>query len=52
MEKWEDITRDADEKKLRGEETGPLPSRIIFPKRHYSVTVMEDVEDISSTSQT
>jgi hypothetical protein len=35
MKEWEDIARDADEKKSRGEETGPLPTPTILPKRYY-----------------
>ena len=35
MGTWEQIARDADEKKARGESTGPPPAATIIPKRRY-----------------
>jgi hypothetical protein len=60
MKEWEDITRDADDKKSRGEETGPLPQLTSLPKRRYDMppgtaqrsgSAMEGVEDMASTGQ-
>ncbi|KAH8781846.1 putative nuclear receptor corepressor 1, partial [Hyaloscypha finlandica] len=59
MKEWEDIARDADDKKSRGEETGPLPQPTSLPKRRYDMptgtaqrsgSAMEGVEDMASTS--
>ncbi|PMD38724.1 hypothetical protein L207DRAFT_513216 [Hyaloscypha variabilis F] len=61
MKEWEDIARDADDKKSRGEETGPLPQPTILPKRRYDMppgnvqrsgSAMEGVEDMASAGQT
>ncbi|PMD17683.1 hypothetical protein NA56DRAFT_691658 [Hyaloscypha hepaticicola] len=61
MKEWEDIARDADEKKARGEETGPPPQLTVLPKRRHDMTpgslqrsgsAMEGVEDLVSTGQT
>ncbi|CZT48988.1 uncharacterized protein RSE6_09766 [Rhynchosporium secalis] len=35
---WEMIAKDADEKRERGETTGPLPTPTVIPKRRYDVT--------------
>lgn len=35
MSTWEQIARDADDKKARGESTGPLPAPTIIPKRRF-----------------
>ncbi|KAE9362727.1 hypothetical protein N431DRAFT_433495 [Stipitochalara longipes BDJ] len=61
MKEWEDIARDADDKKSRGEETGPLPQPTILTKRRYDMppgniqrsgSAMEGVEDMASAGQT
>ncbi|KAH9207934.1 hypothetical protein DL95DRAFT_468197 [Leptodontidium sp. 2 PMI_412] len=55
MREWEDIARDADEKKARGEDTGPLPQPTILPKRRYDIppgslqragSAMEGMDDV------
>jgi hypothetical protein len=61
MKEWEDIAKDADAKKQRGEDTGPLPQPTMLPKRRYDIapgslprqgSAMEGIEDIAPTSQT
>jgi hypothetical protein len=60
MKEWEDIARDADDKKSRGEETGPLPQPTTLPKRRYDMppgnvqrsgSAMEGVEDMTTAGQ-
>lgn len=60
IKEWEDIARDVDDKKSRGEEIGPLPQPTIIPKRRYNMppgsvqrsgSAMEGVEDMASTGQ-
>ena len=59
MSAWEQIARDADEKKARGESTGPLPTPTPIPKRRFegsqgplprSGSAM-DIDDISPAGQ-
>ena len=35
---WEDMARDADEKRARGDPVGPLPTPTVIPKRRYDLT--------------
>ena len=37
MSLWEQIAREADEKILQGEDTGPLPTPTILSKRRYDM---------------
>jgi hypothetical protein len=57
MSEWEELAREADEERARGESTGPLPSPTIMPKRRFdeppglfprSESVMEGVEDLNN----
>lgn len=56
MSKWEELAREADEKRERGESISPLSSPTIRPKRRYglpglfsrSESVMEGVEDLNN----
>jgi hypothetical protein len=61
MSEWEQIAREADEKKARGESTGPPPAPIMIPKRRIdgsqgpiprSVSALDGIEDMSSVGQT
>jgi len=36
MSEWEELAREADEKRERGESTSPLPSPTIIPQRRYN----------------
>ncbi|KAF4609457.1 hypothetical protein G7Y89_g15859 [Cudoniella acicularis] len=54
---WEDITKEADEKRERNESTGPLPIPTIIPKRRYdapsgpvprSGSAIDDIDSMSS----
>jgi hypothetical protein len=57
MSEWEELATEADEKRGRGESTGPLPSPTIITTRRYngppgpfprSESVMEGVEDLNN----
>ncbi|RDL33950.1 uncharacterized protein BP5553_08318 [Venustampulla echinocandica] len=61
MREWEEIARDADEMRERGEPTAPLPVPTVIPKRRYdapssslpsrSGSAIDGIEDISSPGQ-
>jgi hypothetical protein len=60
MSSWKEIAEDADEKRKRGEPTGPLPKQTVIQKRRIEGTTgsvqrpgsaMEGVDDISPAGQ-
>jgi hypothetical protein len=60
MKEWEEIAKEADEKRERGEPTGPLPTPTVLPKRRYEVTpgsvpragsAIDGLDDIPSAGQ-
>lgn len=59
MSSWRDIAEDADEKRKKGEPTGPLPKPTIIPKRRIDGQTslsrpgssMEGIDDMSSPGQ-
>jgi hypothetical protein len=61
MSSWRDIAEDADDKRKRGESTGPLPKQTVIPKRRIEGqststmrpgSAMEGIDDISAAGQT
>ena len=60
MTVWEEIAKDADEKRARGEPTGPLPVASLIPKRRYdgppssiprSGSAMDGIDDLATQGQ-
>jgi hypothetical protein len=56
MTVWEEIAREADEKRARGESTGPVPTPSLIPKRRYdglpgsiqrSGSTMDGIDDLA-----
>lgn len=61
MSSWRDIAEDADDKRKRGESTGPLPKQTVIPKRRIEGqststmrpgSAMEGIDDIAAAGQT